>query len=271
MEKSKKPLLGVWITFLIYMILYFAICIITKEQSFLWLLLNVYSLGISIFLLVKHKFPKKQAMVAPVIFSLLYLLSSIYNLNLYTIISMIIVLLSSCAVVSTFTNVMNSEFGWVKKRKKYDWLLSIFLGVLIGLVWGGINYFLMVGSNEKVPTDFLRAGIVALNPAVMEEISARTIFYAMCVHAMKGFPHNKREEFSCLFMMTIPHILPHILFALSRNVLEVCIEFIITLILYIVVFGLVFALLQRKRDVLTAMIAHGVVDAVRFVIFGLPF
>jgi membrane protease YdiL (CAAX protease family) len=38
-----------------------------------------------------------------------------------------------------------------------------------------------------------------------------------------------------------------------------------------VVFGFIFAFLQKKRDVMSAMIAHGVVDWIRFCIFGLPF
>lgn len=34
-------------------------------------------------------------------------------------------------------------------------------------------------------------------------------------------------------------------------------------------FGLPFALLQRKRDLTSAMVSHGFVDAVRFTLFGL--
>ena len=36
-----------------------------------------------------------------------------------------------------------------------------------------------------------------------------------------------------------------------------------------VLFGLPFALLQRKRDITTAMISHGIVDAVRFTLLGI--
>lgn len=36
-------------------------------------------------------------------------------------------------------------------------------------------------------------------------------------------------------------------------------------------FGLPFAILQRKRDLTSAMIAHGVVDVIRFCFLGAPF
>ena len=49
------------------------------------------------------------------------------------------------------------------------------------------------------------------------------------------------------------------------------VSFLISLVLYIVVFGYLFAFLQKKRDILSAMIAHGVVDWIRFCIFGMPF
>lgn len=253
-----------WISFVIFALLYFANCIITKTQDFSWLLLTVYALVISVFLLTKHKFLKGKAIITPVVFACIYLVSNIYRFNLFSLIQAAIVFLSSCAVISTYKDVTGSDFHWVKNGKKLDFVWSILLGILVGIVWGAINYFLMQGSNEKVPTSILKAGIVALNPAVIEEISYRTLFYAFCIHAMNGLPKSKKESFTCWFMMMIPHILPHIMFTGS-------LDFVIYLILYIVVFGSVFAILQRKRDVMSAMIAHGLVDAIRFVIFGLPY
>ncbi|MNI82817.1 hypothetical protein D3C73_1395710 [compost metagenome] len=45
---------------------------------------------------------------------------------------------------------------------------------------------------------------------------------------------------------------------------------VVSVILYVVIFGLPFAWLQKKRDVTSAMIAHGTVDCIRFLLFGLP-
>lgn len=270
MTENKKRLLFVWSAFVLFVFLYFVIAIVTKEQGFLWFLLTAYSLGISIFFLKKHRIQNRKALIMPVIFTFLYLISSVYSFNLFSLVHAIMVFLSSCAVSATFTDEMGS-YHWVKSEKKYDFLLSVFLGIIVGIVWGSINYFLMRGSNEKVPTKLIQAGIVALNPAVAEEIAYRTVFYAFCVHFLKGLPTSRKEKFTCWFMMIIPHILPHILFSLEGGLVNAFASFVIILVLYILVFGLAFAILQRKRDVFSAMVAHGIIDAIRFSIFGLPF
>lgn len=69
-------------------------------------------------------------------------------------------------------------------------------------------------------------------------------------------------------MMVIPHVLIHTPEAfMSKGV----ISGLVVVILYTVIFGLPFAYLQWKRDVTSAMIGHGVVDFIRFCLFGLPF
>lgn len=79
------------------------------------------------------------------------------------------------------------------------------------------------------------------------------------------------QSFTVWFMMIVPHILPHILFNTANGVINSIVSFLISLVLYIVVFGYLFAFLQKKRDIMSAMVAHGVVDWIRFCIFGLPF
>lgn len=271
MKQDRSKLSCIWISFLIYGVLYFLICLTTKNQSFLWLLIEGYSLWISIFLLKKYKVKGGKNLIMPFIFTTLYLLSTIYNFNLFSLVSGVLVFLSTCAVYSTFTEVTGDTFRFVRHEKKGDFIYSILIGVIVGIVWGGINYFLMKNGNEVVPTNMGKSFIVALSPGVSEEIANRTIFYAYCVHFMKVMPKTKWQRFTCAFMMTVPHILPHILFTLKPNPLEACTSFGIALVLYIVVFGFIFAFLQRKRDIMSAMIAHGFVDAIRFTIFGLPF
>ena len=58
------------------------------------------------------------------------------------------------------------------------------------------------------------------------------------------------------FMMFVPHTVAH------------GYDFITTIVLA-VLFGLPFTILQRKRDIASAMISHGIVDAVRFTLIGL--
>ncbi len=43
----------------------------------------------------------------------------------------------------------------------------------------------------------------------------------------------------------------------------------VSTILLCILLGLPFMILQRKRDITSAMISHGMVDAMRFMIFGL--
>ena len=103
----------------------------------------------------------------------------------------------------------------------------------------------------------------------MEEIALRSTFYAFCLDAAKGSLTSKTQKFTSWFMMIVPHIIPHILFDISLGI-EGIIQWIIIMILYILVFGLLFAILQRKRDIASAMIVHGIVDFIRFVLFGVP-
>ena len=269
--RENKRLLPVWLLFFIYLIIYFVICLSKGNQQFLWLELACLSMVISIYLLIKNKMPKKPLIIISLILALLYLVSNIYQFNIFSVFHGILVFLSSCASFSVFEKYKEHSLCFIRNEKKTDILLSIILGIVCGIAWGGINYFLMIGSNPIVPTNILKAFLVALNPAVMEEISCRCIFFAFCLYMAGGEIKHGVQSFTVWFMMIVPHILPHILFNTATGIFESIVLFLISLVLYIVVFGYLFAFLQRKRDIMSAMIAHGVVDWIRFCIFGLPF
>lgn len=270
--KNNNELRKVWITFLVYFVLYLVVCLIFKDQQFLWLLISLFSIGISIFLLVKNKFPRGKALLLPVLFAVLYMISNIFSFNVVgTFLGAGKVFFASCAVISTYKSVIGDNFKWVRREKKSDVFKSILIGIGVGIIWGGINYLLMKGNNAIALANIGKALIVSLNPAISEEITSRTLFLALCIYVVKGIPTSKKESFTCWFMMIVPHILPHMLFSLEGGIVKALISFVIYLVLYIAVFGIVFAFLQRKRDVLSAMVAHGLVDAIRFSIFGLPF
>ena len=269
MNLEEKSLNWIWLTFIAFFISYLIVGFIGKDLQYLWILLKIFSLGISIFLLIKNKFPRGKDLLMPTIFTVLYLLSTILRFSLLSLVSAITVFLSSCAVCSTFENISGKVFRWVICEKKYDFLLSILIGVVIGCVWGGINYLLMRKNYEIIGYSIWKSLLLSLNPAIFEEISCRAIFYAYCVNFMKHLPKTKKEDFTCWFMIIVPHILPHILLSFEKGFVESIINYIIILFLYIIVFGLVFGILQKKRDVLSAVIAHGIVDAIRFTVFGL--
>lgn len=82
--------------------------------------------------------------------------------------------------------------------------------------------------------------------------------------------NTKGQELTTYAMMTVRHILPHTVECFNNGFLSGLLEWLISVVLYILIFGLIFAFLQRKRDIVSAMIAHGTVDFIRFCLFGLP-
>lgn len=261
----------VWIVLLLYVIGYFAICIISGKQDFLWLELDFFSLIVSVVILAKHHFPKRKYMVISIGLTALYLMSEVFRYNGFTVISGIILFLSCCASCSVFEKYKENSLHLIRNKKISDIFISIIIGIVFGIILGGINYLLMKGSNPVVPTNVFKALIVSLNPAVFEEIACRCVFFAFCLSMADGEIKGKIQEIAGWCMMIIPHILVHLLFGLPTGILESALSWLISLVLYIGVFGIVFALLQKKRDVTSAIIAHGTVDWIRFCIFGLPF
>ena len=261
-----NKILKVWLLLLLYVIGYFGICIGTGRQEFLWLELSFLSLIVSVVLLIKNHFPKRKNLFLASILTLLYLVSNIYRLNAFTVIQGIILFLSCCAACSVFSKYRKNSLHWIQNEKKRDVAISILIGILCGIVWGAINYFLMRGSNPVVGTNVFKALITALNPAIMEEIAYRCLFFAFCLNMAEGELESKFQKFTGWCMMIVPHILPHMLFSITEGILPWLVYFV----LYIAIFGFVFAFLQKKRDIASAMIAHGIVDWIRFCIFGLP-
>ena len=259
----------VWLSFAIYLIGYFAIMILSGDQSLAWLELEAFSLIISIAMLIRHRLPSKRGIILSIAVTMLYGLARIYSFNFFVIIQMFIMLMAAMACCSVFEKYKDNALIFIRNDKRSDIVISILIGVAAGIVMAFINYLLMKGSNTRTEPDYLKAFINALSPATMEEIALRSTFYAFCLDAAKGSFANKAEKFTSWFMMIVPHIIPHILFDISLGI-EGMIQWIIIMILYILVFGLLFAILQRKRDIASAMIVHGIVDFIRFVLFGVP-
>lgn len=258
------------VAFIIYAIGYFAICLITKYQYFAWLELALLSLIVSAVTLKKEHFPKGKRLILPSVLTVLYLIANIIRFNPFTVFQALVVFLAACASCSVFKNYGEHSLKWIRHEKKSDIFVSIAIGLLCGMVWGGVNYLLMKGSNPIDPADPLKAFIAAIDPAVIEEIAYRCVFFAFCLSMADGELKTRSQRFTAWFMMIVPHILPHMLFSLENGLIKSIIEWLISLVLYIAVFGSIFAILQRKRDVASAMIAHGTVDLIRFKIFGMP-
>ena len=259
----------VWLSFAIYLAGYFAIMILTKNQSLAWLELEAFSLIISIVMLIRHRLPSKKGIILSIIVTVIYGISKIYSFNFFAIIQMLIMLLAALSCCSVFEKYKDNALIFIRNDKRSDMIISILIGVAAGIVMAFINYLLMKGSNQRAEPEYLKAFINSLSPATMEEIALRSAFYAFCLDAPKGSITGKCEKFTSWFMMIVPHIIPHLMFDLSKGI-EGIVQWIITMILYILIFGLIFAILQRKRDIASAMLVHGIVDFIRFVLFGVP-
>ncbi|MBR6294953.1 MAG: hypothetical protein IKR40_00555 [Treponema sp.] len=255
----KKHNIVLWICF----ILLLACRLVLKGGNFpYWSVLAAITSGLSIFLIAKNKLPSKKYVIISIVFAILSTLAYLgYQQDpfilIYGLRAGIPTLLSSFAVFS----VMEKKGGYKILSHETRWspLVSILIAVATGIILSIINTLI---SGQKINFEFsLLKLLVCLNPAIYEEMACRAIFMAFCVYFTSN--ENSQEKrmnvfdlITMYFMMIVPHTVIH-----GYGLIP-------TLILC-VLFGLPFALLQRKRDIASAMISHGIVDAVRFTLTGI--
>lgn len=254
MLKQNKKIFFMWMVFFIYFF-----CYMTMEID-LRVLLSIWSIVLSIYLLIKLKLPSTKAIIKSVVFAVLV---SIAYLGVQMGLKVVIIngiiagvptLLCSLAVFSTMEK--GYDIRIISTDKKYAPLTNILIAIATGAILCVVNYFLMKGSNAVDFDINISRLIVCLSPAIFEEIACRAIFMAFGLYVVGKEEVTKFQQFTIWFMMCFPHTVAH-----GYD--------IISTILLCVLFGLPFTILQRKRDITSAMISHGLVDAVRFTIFGL--
>lgn len=252
--KQNKKLIPLWIIFLIY-----SFCLVTMKMNF-WVLLSVWASGLAVFLLIKTKLPSEKGIIISVVFAVLVsaaylgIRAEVSSLIFNGLLNGVPTLLCSLAIFS-----VKEKCGGIKiisTDKKYSPLISILIAVAAASVLSVINYFLMRNSSTADFGITASRLMVCLSPAIYEEMVCRAIFLAYCVYITGSEKPTKFLTFTMWFMMCLPHTAAHGYDIGSTAVL--CI-----------LFGLPFAFLQRKRDISSAMISHGLVDAVRFTIFGI--
>ncbi|MGF7142015.1 hypothetical protein HNQ56_000425 [Anaerotaenia torta] len=265
-----KSLKAIWIMFAIFIVL-LCVNLVVKgvwgAAQRMWLVMDIWAMLLSAFLLLKHKLPSRKSMMVSALLGLLVLLSYIKTGGMSSVLAVAVTVLSSFAVFSTFESYGEKRLQIINKKEKLSIVTSLIWGLGAGVIWGTINYFLMISSNEPKFSIHIMNFLVALSPAILEEIAMRTLFFAFCLSLLRGSIENKRENFTCWFMMMVPHVLIH---TPDTFINQGFVSGIISVVLYLVIFALPFAILQRKRDIASAMIAHGTVDAIRFCFFGLP-
>lgn len=232
----------------------------------LWSCFTGLCVVISIRLLLKYKIPSTNSVYLALGLSLFVSLSYLSNIKInprYMLLNPIITFLGILAVLSVFQAYPNKRFPIIKWGK-FQPLLSIFIGGLIGGVLGIIN--LLIAQQTMIFNFSIYCLFGSFSPAIMEEWIMRTLFYVLCLHLFNGKLETKVQQFTCLFMMVVPHVLVHTPAVFIQYGL---ITGVVNIIVYVMLYGLPFALLQKKWDMTSAMLAHGIVEFLRFCFIGL--
>lgn len=157
----------------------------------------------------------------------------------------------------------------ILQEKKW---ISIVLGLGVGIVLGTVNLLLASGQTMTfLPS--IRAFLVSLNPGIHEGVAYRFFIYAFSAYLLGGEITNRKEQMWVYVLMVVPHVLLHFpdqFFV--EGVLTLNVGGLLSgIVLLSLLFGLPFALLMVKRDLTTSIVAHTIVDFIRFIFYGLPF
>ncbi|HEY3272948.1 MAG TPA: CPBP family glutamic-type intramembrane protease [Methanocella sp.] len=139
---------------------------------------------------------------------------------------------------------------------------SLGLGVLLGVPFAALNVLLFVfARGEQIAQeDVLTAAILALNPAIMEEMAFRLLFLGLALVVLLKVLPRKFAIASAIFMAIVFHSAAHVPDLLTSNPPMALVMVVVTSLL----FGLPMALLAYKKDIETAIGFHWIIDAVRF-------
>lgn len=265
--KQKCGLKKIWGMFTIFIALFVINCFIKTDisaTSIIWLTLSFCVTILAVVMLARNKLPNKKQIVISLVFGLLMFVAY-RELSFSSIETCIVTFLCSMASFSIFNKYETNAINLLKRRTLKSILGSITIGILVGTIFGVINIFLSGGEPTIKIT--LSCFLTALSPAIYEEIAFRLFLYSVCLYFLDGQISSNKEKLTCWFMMIIPHVMIH---TPEIFITGDIISAMINIILLSLLFGLPFAVLQRKRDLTSAMIAHGIVDVIRFCIFGVP-
>ncbi len=248
----KKHIIFIWIIFAVMV----AIRVFIPRSDY-WEVLQVVAVILSIIILVKCKLPSRKYIFISILLAVLVDVSYIGAARnpwvlVYGAISAVPTLLSSLAVFSVMKKHGGYEF--ISHKGKHPVIKSIVIALLVTMGLLGICF--LISNNEKHFSFSAWKLVICLNPGIFEEMAGRAIFmaYFMCFSKDKM---NLFERFTMYFMMAMPHAMVH-----GKGLIETGMLFLM--------FGLTFSILQKKRDILTPMLSHGLYDAVMFMFVGLP-
>lgn len=265
MSKGLAKIWILFITFLIIFIINLGMRTGIGSTALMWLILDSCIFVLSLVVICKIGLPfRKQILIS---FILGFLMIVAYRgISITSVKTLLVTTLTSLSLFSISNRYEDNRIKILKSTTMKALFISVFVGLIVGVVLGYINLQLNEGTKNFNPD--LSYFITALSPAIYEEIALRAFPYALCLYFLEGRINTKTEEFTCYFMMITPHGMIH---TPDQFIRYGFVSGIISLILLALLFGLPFALLQRKRDIVSAMVAHGVVDVIRFCFLGLPY
>ena len=263
----------IWGAFAIFMVFFMLVTfadlrIGDSATSTMWLLLAAFVTILSILMLIKNKLPGKKQIFISIAFgvALFFAYTLTFRMIIFSAVQVpLVTVLCSLAMFSVFSKYENNSIKQLKGMTIKTNCITIVIGTVVGIIWGIGNLFLNDATPNFVITPYVF--IMALSPGIYEEIAFRAFVFAACLYFLNGELASKKQRFTCWFMMVVPHVLIHMPDMFIDNGL---INGIIGIIMLTILFGLPFAFLQRKWDLTSAMIAHGIVIVIRFSAFGIP-
>jgi hypothetical protein len=141
---------------------------------------------------------------------------------------------------------------------------SLGLGVLLGIPFAILNVllFIFVNGQQIASEDLLTEAIMALKPAIMEEMAFRLLFMGLAIVILMKVLPRKIAIVSAVLMAIVFHSAAHVPDLLTTNPVMALVMVAATSVL----FGLPMAVLAYRRDIETAIGFHWAIDAVRFVL-----
>jgi len=246
----KKTYFVLWLLFWVFVV----VRVLCQMQY--WIVLSLETCALAITLLFKVGKPSKKYIYLAGIFAVLSTVAYLgYQRNpwilLYGLRAGVPTFLCSLAAFSVSEK--KEEYSLVSRSGRHPLVISVLIGFMVGALLSVVNILI---SGKSVSFDFsLWKILLCFNPAIYEEMACRAIFMAFCIWCSDG-EMNLFQKTTMYFMMCVPHAAVHGYPLMETIVLSV-------------LFGLPFAILQKKRDIASAMISHGVVDAIRFILTGI--
>ncbi|MBR4224500.1 MAG: CPBP family intramembrane metalloprotease [Oscillospiraceae bacterium] len=248
----KKGLIALWVASIL--LVFAKMCL--NSEVLPTLMVFLWSAVMSVYLMIKNGLPSKKGMIISAVLTGLVLFSALTahkNSTIGTILFTSTTLLSSLAVISVSEK--NEEIKLLRAADIKNVLLSLLIGAAVAVPLILINTYFMSKSGTIAPSFGIDKIVMAIHPGIAEEMAFRAVFMAFCIYIADG-KMTKGRTVTMYIMMTIPHGLWH-----GNMGFFSC-------LMAAVIFGIPFALLQRKRDLTSAMFSHFLVDAVRFILFG---